>query len=55
MAKVISSNEWAKKMDQKEIENWITAMLECGRTKAIGYWTARKLVCCPYNKPLAII
>lgn len=53
--KVISSNEWAEKMTDNEVANWVESMLECGRTEAIGYWTARKMVRCPYNKPLAIV
>jgi hypothetical protein len=52
---IISDNKWAKKMTAGEVANWINAMIECGRTEATGYWTARKMVRCPNNKPLAIV
>jgi hypothetical protein len=52
---IIRDNEWAKKMTSGEVANWIEAMLECGRTEAIGFWTGFRLVRCPNNKPLAIV
>jgi hypothetical protein len=54
-AHIISGNKWAKQATAKEVANWISAMIECKRTEATGYWTVRKLVRCPNNKPLAIV
>jgi hypothetical protein len=54
-AKMISSNEWAKQMTDVEVANWIEAMIECNRTESTGYGTERKMVRCPFNKPLAIV
>jgi hypothetical protein len=54
-AKTISSNEWAKNMTAVEVANWIEAMIECNRTESTGYGTERKMVRCPFNKPLAIV
>jgi hypothetical protein len=54
-ATVIVSNKWAKRMTATEIANWISAMIECGRAEATGYWTTSKMIRCPCNKPLAIV
>lgn len=55
IAEIIKSNEWAQAVTDREVDNWIQAMVECGRTEDTGYWEPKKMVRCPYNQPLALV